>query len=66
MEEMKMYDGCIGHISNRGFTKEELIKLIEENFPNDNTFEHIAVITTVNSNKGVFQSLIFGKTIKAF
>jgi len=66
MEELKMHDGCIGCYSHRGFTKEELIKLIEKNFPENNTYENIAVIQTVESNEGVFQSLIFGKTVKVF
>lgn len=63
---LKWHDGCIDQYSHQGFTKEELIKLIEKNFPDDNTMENIAVIQEVRSNKGVFQAFIFGKTLKWF
>lgn len=66
MEKIKTHDGYIGCSSHRVLTKEELIKLIEKNFPDDNTHESIASIQTVESNKGIFQSLIFGKTVKTF
>ena len=67
MNGLEMHEGCIiGYSSNKHFTKEELIKVIEENFPDDNTFENIAVITTIKSEreKHTFQSLMFGKVIK--
>lgn len=63
MEELKTHDGYIYSSSHKGFTKEEVIKLIEENFPDDNTYEDIAIIQTIKSNNGVFQSLVFGKTL---
>lgn len=66
MEEIKMHDGCIGYLCNKPFTKEELIKMMEDNFPDDNTYESIANITTIksNGNENTFQSLMFGKIVK--
>ena len=64
MDNITWHDGYINQCSHRGFTKEELIKLIEKNFPDDNTMENIAVIQEVRSNKGIFQTFIFGKPLK--
>ena len=66
MDEITWHDGCIDKYSHRGFTKEGLISLIEKNFPDNNTMENIAVIQEVKSNKGVFQTFIFGKPLNWF
>lgn len=44
MDNITWHDGCIDQYSHQGFTKEELIKLIEKNFPDDNTFENLSLI----------------------
>ena len=66
MDSLKWHDGCIDQYSHQGFTKEELVELIEKNFPDNNTMENIAVIQEVRSIKGVFQTFIFGKPLKWF
>ena len=66
MDKITWHDGCIDGYSHRGFTKEELISLIERNFPDNNTMENIAVIQEVKSNKGVFQTFRFGKPLNRF
>ena len=48
--------------STRDVTKEELIQIIEKNFPDD--FGRIAVITTNESDNGIFQSITFGKILE--
>jgi len=64
MDNLKWHDGCLDCTSCRAFTKEEFIKMIEENFPDDNTFEDVVAITTITSNNGKIQSAIFGKVLK--
>ncbi len=58
-----MHDGGITCYSSMHFTKEEFMKMIELNFPDNKTFENIVVITTTESNSGIFQSLTFGKIL---
>lgn len=66
MDNLTWHDGCINKYSHRGFTKEELIELIEKNFPDNGTMENIAVIQEVRSNIGISQTFIFGKPLKWF
>lgn len=52
--------------SYQHFTKEQFIEMVEKNFPDNGTFEAIAVITTVKTEKGskIFQSVTFAKNLK--
>lgn len=59
-----MTDGRILEYSRKVFTKEDFLKMIEQNFPGDVTMGNIAVITTVKSDEGDFQSVTFGKTLE--
>lgn len=58
-----MHQGGITNCGIQTFTKEEFIKMIELNFPDNQTFENIATITTVTSNDGVFQQVAFGMVL---
>jgi len=58
-----MHQGGITNCGVQTFTKEEFMKMIELNFPDDLTFENIATITTIISNEGVFQQVAFGMTL---
>ncbi len=58
-----MLHGGITNCGVQTFTKEEFIKMIELNFPDDLAFENIATVTTVTSNDGVFQQVVFGMTL---
>ena len=49
--------------SDKWLTKEEFIRMIEANFPDNNTFESIVVALTTKSNEGTFQSFTFGKVL---
>lgn len=57
------HSGGITCCSQRSLTKEQFLRLIENEFPDDNTFEKIVAITTVDSNDGTFQSVTFGKVL---
>lgn len=59
---MKKLDNLINVCTSRDITKKELIQLIEKNFPD--SFGRIAVITTNESDNGVFQSITFGKILE--
>lgn len=58
-----MHQGGITNCGVQAFTKEEFMKIIELNFPDNLTFENIATITTVASNDGVFQQEAFGMVL---
>lgn len=64
MNDLERHDGCIDCTSCRTFTKEEFIEMIEKNFPDDDTYENVAAITTIKSNNGKIQSVLFGKILK--
>jgi len=59
---MKKPEHLIDVCTSRDVTKEELIQLIERNFPD--SFGRIAVITTNKSDNGIFQSITFGKVLE--
>lgn len=59
---MKKPEHLIDVCTSRDVTKEELIQLIERNFPD--SFGQIAVITTNKSDNGIFQSITFGKVLE--
>lgn len=49
----------------KGYTKEEFIKLIEENFKDCDNFERIAFITEISEYKGdTVQSVLLSKNVK--
>ena len=59
---MRKPDHLINVCIPRDVTKEELIELINNNFPN--SYGRIAVITTNESDNGIFQSITFGKVLE--
>lgn len=59
----KMHEGGITCYSPKHFTKEEFIKMIESNFPDNGTYESIVVALTTISNEGTFQTFTFGKVL---
>ena len=59
---MRKTDHLINICTSRDVTKEELIQLIENNFPD--SCGRIAVITTSESDNGIFQSITFGKVLE--
>ncbi len=59
---MKKPENIISICRQHDVTKEEIIQLIENNFPD--SFGRIAVITTNNSDNGIFQSITFGKILE--
>ncbi len=59
---MNKPEHLINICSQHDVTKEELIQLIENNFPD--SFGRIAVITTNESDNGIFQSVTFGKILE--
>ena len=59
----EMHEGGITCYTPKHFTKEEFIRMIEANFPDNNTFESIVVALTTKSNEGTFQSFTFGKVL---
>lgn len=58
-----MHEGGITCYTHRHFTKEEFIKVIESNFPDNETFENIVVVLTAESNEGTLQTFTFGKVL---
>lgn len=66
MENKIVPDMNQGRIFDYGvdaFTKDEFLKLIELNFPDNQTFKTIATVTTVISNDGEFQQISFGRIL---
>lgn len=61
---MQMHDGGISSYFRQAYTKEDLLALIEKNFPDNETMEIVAVILTTESNQGKFQSVTFGKILE--
>lgn len=59
---MKKSDYLINVCTPHDVTKEELIELINNNFPD--SYGRIAVITTNESDNGIFQSITFGKVLE--
>ena len=59
----EIHEGGITCYTPKHFTKEEFIRMIEANFPDNNTFESIVVALTTKSNEGTFQSFTFGKVL---
>lgn len=59
---MRKPDHLINVCTPHDVTKEELIQIIEKNFPD--SFGRIAVITTNESDNGTFQSITFGKVLE--
>lgn len=59
----EMHEGGITCYTPKHFTKEEFIRMIEANFPDNNKFESIVVALTTKSNEGTFQSFTFGKVL---
>lgn len=59
----EMHEGGITCYSPKHFTKEEFIKMIETNFPDNGTYENIVVALTTTSNEGTFQTFTFGKIL---
>ena len=59
----EMHEGGITCYTPKHFTKEEFIRMIEANFPDNNTFESIVVSLTTKSNEGTFQIFTFGKVV---
>lgn len=57
-----MGEGRIGIFGHRAFTKEQLMKIIDNNFESDRQ-ELIVVISEVEGDDGVFQSIVFGKLL---
>lgn len=58
-----MHDGGITCYKHKHFTKEEFIKMIEANFPDNETYENIVVALTAESNEGTLQAFTFGKVL---
>lgn len=60
----EMHDGGITCYSGMHFTKEKFLKMIELNFPDNETFENIVVVSTIKSNEGTLQSFTFEKVLE--
>lgn len=59
----EMHEGGITRYASKHFTKEEFIRMIETNFPDNGTYESIVVALTTTSNEGTFQAFTFGKVL---
>lgn len=59
---MRKPDHLINICTPHDVTKEELIEIINNNFPD--SYGRIAVITTNESDNGTFQSITFGKVLE--
>lgn len=59
---MRKPDHLINVCTQYDVTKEKLIEIINNNFPD--SFGRIAVITTNESDNGTFQSITFGKILE--
>ena len=55
-------DGIVSY-SYDSFTKEEFIRMIESNFPDEEGYGYIVVGLTVESGVAIHQSFTFGKVL---